>query len=107
MSFFRKPKPDLSASLRRLRRRVLSEGETFFRVISPQFGSRDFHDARFDDPEYCSARKDAEDYALDLASLDVGSSVFISERKILDGVQVLVKTREISFEFMQGMGVAS
>lgn len=94
MSWFaKKPRSDISSSLRRLRRRVLEEGETFFRVVVPA-GARS---AEFD------TRNEAENYALDLASYFVGDSLFVSERRRLDGVQVQVSCKEFSFSFLDGM----
>lgn len=102
---WRKPRPDLAASLRSLRRRVVAEGDTFFRVFAPGFEPRDFGFGDVDETfaDYRTAKKAAEDYALDLASFYVGSSVFISERKKLDGVQVAVSSREVSFSFLEGV----
>lgn len=94
----------VSDSLRRLRRRVLSEGTPFFRVIDASGNRRDFSegpDGGFDSIK--TAKRAAFECALDLASCQVGSSVFVSERRELDGVQVLVKCSEVSYCFMEGL----
>lgn len=93
---------DISANLRSLRRRVPSEGDTFFRVICPGFGSRDFGRFEFE-TSVSAAREAALNYALDLASFDVGSSAFVSERCELDGAQVLVSTFEVSYSLLGGL----
>ena len=91
MSWFdKKPRPNLSASLRALRRRVLDEGEPLFRVMC----SNGFMVGDFD------TRNEAENRALDFASFQVGDSVFVSERRVLDGVQVQVSCKEFSFSFL-------
>lgn len=95
----RRKRCDVSASLRSLRRRILDEGSTLFRVIGPGFDHRDFVSGP--DAPYCSdddAKKAAFHYALDLASLSVGQSMFVSERRELDGVQILVKASEVCWE---------
>lgn len=93
----------VTESLRRLRRRVLTEGSPFFRVIDSSGNHRDFcegSDGGFDSVK--TAKRAAFDCALDLASCHVGSSVFVSERRELDGVQVLVKCTEVSYCYMEG-----
>lgn len=89
-------KTDIRASLRALRSRILADGAPFFRVITDGFDSRDFF--QVDDESYESCRKRAREYALDLASTRIGSSVFVSERRELDGVQALVGVQEIVWE---------
>lgn len=68
------------------------------------FGNhRDFcegSDGGFDSVK--AAKRAAFDCALDLASCNVGGSVFVSERRELDGVQVLVKCSEVSYCYFEG-----
>lgn len=102
MWFLSKSRDFASQSLRRLRRKVLDEGEPLFRVLSTSGKVRDFAVGPDGSESYKVARAAAFDFALDLASLDVGSSVFVSERRELDGVQVLVRTSEVSWSMMGG-----
>lgn len=98
--WFKARKAPVSETLRQLRRRVLDEGMTLYRVLGPGFEHRDFVSGP--DAPYCSdadARKAAFHYALDLASLSVGSSMFVSERRELDGMQVLVRADEVCWEW--------
>lgn len=91
MSWYtKKPRSDLSRSLREIRKRIVSDGDRFWRVIGPGFDSRDF-----------DSQSEADHYAAGLASLSVGSSLFVSERAKLDGVQVQISCREWCFSFME------
>lgn len=99
MSFLRKKsRPKIKESLRSLRVRVIAEGTPFFRVIGESgelsfwAGSKDFE-----------TREQAEQVALDCASLNVGRSFFVSERYKLDGVQVQVSCKEFCFSFLEGL----
>lgn len=100
MSFLRKKsRPKIKESLRSLRARVIAEGTPFFRVIAESgelssfwAGSKDFE-----------TREQAEEVALDCASLNVGCSFFVSERYKLDGVQVQVSCKEFCFSFLEGL----
>lgn len=82
----------ISSTLRALRSAVLRDGERVFLVVGPSIDRRYF--ASFDQ---------ADNFAADMASCFLGDAYFAQERSELDGIQVLVRSREWSFHVETGV----